>query len=239
MSFDLLACHAQSIPPFLFLPAYDHLYYKGISDRLLYCEGVTGEEREDVFIEYIIRRDEATLWQACSQMVEFHVSSVKEKVKGSFSFDLVGLEFYEGLSDSDWSHMRELIFNHAQKLKVTESTWIKYRSLYGILKKHTLLDWGKISFSHCVRVLDVLPEKLDLHIKKLRKGRSKGYIMLHDLSRMPLFDRDNIVQQERLRKLFTQNTGDDLQSPRVLITHRDALLASSQDYSDSDEGLMQ
>jgi len=103
-----------------------------------------------------------------------------------------------------------------------------------VLKKLVPLEWGKISFSHCVRVHDKPEEKIDLHIKKLLKGKSSGYIMVHDISRAPIFDRADTVQQARLQKLFLNMANAQIPYPRVIMSHADTIVARSDEYTVSE-----
>jgi len=206
--------------PFNLLPQYEKLIFRSIDhDSCVILEGKNGDVHELHAVQTIVRKDEADIWHACNQMVQFHVGETKQILKGSFSFELVSIEMFTGLEASDWGHLHTVIVKTAQKLNPGDTRLITYRSLRGVLSMRMPLDWGKITSSHAVRVFEKPVEKIDLYIKKLLKRSENRYIIIHDISREAIIDPANKEQEARCRRLFTHSNDTQAHKPTIIYAH--------------------
>jgi hypothetical protein len=211
---------AQTLP-FSLLPQHETLMFRSIDhDNFVILEGRNGDERNICAVQTIIRKEEADIWHACNQMVQFHLGQSKDMIKGSFTFELIAVEMFEGLCLSDWTHLHTVIMKSAAKLTPGGTQLVTYRSLRGILTMRTPLDWGKMVTTHAVRVMSHPAEKIDLYIKKLLKRTENRYIVIHDISREPLLDPTNEEQTIRCRKLLSRPDGPESTKPIIIYAHR-------------------
>ena len=216
-----------TISPFDELHSFDALTYDHITpERLLSCSLHRDDRVLPARVELLIRKEEAHMWQACSSMVQFQIGQMKERLRGSFTFDLICLDMYGGIDNIDWSHMHTLISNRGRTMRPGEESVVKYRSLYGLLKKHTPLEWGKIAFSHCVHTHAKEDAKIDLLIKKRIRQDPGSLYVIRDISRRPVIDRDNADQMHRLRKLFAGYDAAREPFPDIVYVHPDLTVES-------------
>lgn len=224
----------ESLPALGHVPPYDALTFESIDrdNRVVFTGSREGEPEEEIAVQTVIRKDESEIWQACNAMVQFHLRSSQASVKGSFSFELIAIDMYHGLQPSDWDHLYQLIAKRAAGMQPGQSQYVFYRSLRGVLSYRAPLDWGKIVFSHAVRVFEKDPEKIDLLIKKLLKRAKTRYIVIHDISRSAILDKTNDMQVGRCRRLFASTSDDEHALPTVIYTHADLTVVCNDYFSD-------
>jgi hypothetical protein len=221
------------------LPVYDELAFVRIDlDNCVVFSGTRtgdGEEpvTEEIAMQTIIRKDEAEIWQACNSLVQFHLRSTQDFVKGSFTFELISIDIYHGLVASDWDHLYQLIAKTAHRMKPHESCFVAYRSVRGILSFRTPLEWGKIVFSHAVRIFEKDPEKIDLYIKKLLKRSKTRYIVIHDISKKAIIEKENAAQRQRCCKLFHAVDEEEIAIANVIYTHADMTIRCNEFYAEA------
>lgn len=224
----------ESFPVLAHVPSYDAVTFESIDrdNRVVFTGSREGEPDEEIAVKTVIRKDESEIWQACNSMVQFHLRSSQASVKGSFSFELIAIDIYQGLQPSDWDHLYQLIAKRAAGMQPGQSQYVFYRSLRGVLSYRAPLEWGKIVFSHAVRVFEKDPEKIDLLIKKLLKRAKTRYIVIHDISRNAILDKTNEAQTYRCRRLFAPTSDESLALPTVIYTHADMTVACNDHFSD-------
>jgi hypothetical protein len=156
----------------------------------------------------LIRKDEAELWQAFRGLITDILMSIEPKMAGIYRFQLISFAMSEDLEKFQWKEFSQGMRDLAREIPMGESRFVQYCSLLGVLTKLAYEDEARIQFDPHVKVLEQDPEELDVPLEMMlkldRKNAAlsgKRRFVFYDLSRHPLYDRNNQVQSLRLQKL--------------------------------------
>lgn len=175
--------------------------------KLLTCEETIGEEKKQMIVCQIIRREERIIWDAWEELILFGFSQAAAKMRGLFRFQLHDIDLKKGHQSFNPQNFAQLVINRAKALKAGEECVISYTSLVGVLKLKVETSWGKIDFEHAVQTFLDEPEKLDLFLNKIllaTDALTNPKIEVRDLSSQPILEPENIEQRERLGKWLSK-----------------------------------
>lgn len=199
----------KSSPVFKHFPTLDEVHYLGpLREKIMAFSTLEQSQKGEVLMMSIIRKDEAELWQAFRGLIIDILASIEPKLVGIFRFQLISIAMSEDLEKFQWKEFSQGMTDLAREMPVGESRFVQYCSLLGVLTKHIVEDECRIQFDSHAQILDQEPEELDTALEKMlkldRKDAAlsgKRHLVFYDLSRRPLYDRQNTMQGQRLTKL--------------------------------------
>jgi hypothetical protein len=203
---------------FIHMPLFDEIFYRGQRDgkvRLYHAtrEGLTCQ----ILALNIIRSDEKFFWEAIEDFIERATMQAGTSAHGVHTFDLLTIDIHKEIKTFNYQELATLILNTTRALKPGEQKLLKYSSAYGILQKIGTETWGKVALKTTVEVFKDKPEYLDILIKLLLKDFSFSHdpviLLLNDVSTVPLFDKTNDMQQERLKAVMKKLIPDSIDFP--------------------------
>jgi len=203
---------------FVHLPKFDEIIYDG------YLEGKVRKfraVREDlpcnILVLNIIRQDEEIIWKAFEDLIKRSVDDAAAVTQGIYIFDVLTKNIHNEVKTYMASEVTTVITNHARKCAIGEKRLIKYSSIYGILHKLNISHWGKITLKTAVEVFKDEDTYLDLMLKKVIKNfefaHDPGLLMVNDLSRKPIFNAEDSMQQKRLSVLMAKQIPTSIEYP--------------------------
>ncbi len=211
---------------FLHMPLFDEINYLGLPEAKVRKYRAEREDMPCTMLALnIIRKDEDFLWEAVADFVKHSVATAALGVRGVYVFDLLTLDIHQEINNFNQNEFATVILNTARKLQPGQLRLVKYSSAYGILQKLVHEDWGKITLKTAVDVFKDKPQFLDLLIKRLIKNfefaHDPGILLLNDLSKAPLFDAKDAIQQERIQKVIEKQIPKSIEYvPEVYIQDR-------------------
>lgn len=223
---DLVNYGFQNSNLFRFMPLFDEILYTGRDEEKVRRYKALREGQSCVILSLnFIREEEKIIWEAVEDFLKRATAQAVSRVHGSYLFDLLSIDIHQELKTFKYTELSELIVNNAIRLDAGQTRMIKYSSAYALLRKKVDFEWGKIAFESAVSVFKDKPEYLDLLIKYLLKGFEFAYepviLLLNDLSREPVFDRQNSLQQSRLKKVIEDLIPNSMEFvPEVYIQDR-------------------
>jgi hypothetical protein len=160
-----------------------------------------GDQKQDLLLALVIRREEALVWKSCDELLERTLKTAAQTFQGFFGFQLLTLELGERLRSFQWENLRQYLVNQARNMAVGEVRMVQYTSLFGLFKKRIAETYGKIDYQSAVKVYLKEPEQFDLTVKNILKQSSGPAVgVIQDLSREPIFRFGDEAQTPRLRK---------------------------------------
>jgi hypothetical protein len=204
---DLISYGFQHSNLFEHMPLFDEIYYIGHDeDKLRRYKAVREGQACIILSLNFIRDDEKILWDAVEDLIKRSTFSATSSVHGAYIFDLLTIDIHKEVKTFKHAELATLIVNTAIKLSPGQTKMIKYSSAYALIKKTVDFEWGKINFKTAVNVFKDKPDYLDLLVKQLLKDFTFSHdpviLLLNDLSQNPVFDAQNKLQQERLKKVI-------------------------------------
>jgi len=204
---NLIEFDFQKSNLFQHMPLFDEISYAGHNeDKVRHYKAVHEGQVCDILSLNFIRDDEKVLWDAVEDFVKRSTINAADSVRGVYIFDLLTIDIHKEIKTFKHSELSTVIVNVARTLAPEEITMIKYSSVYALIQKTLVTDWGKITFKTAVNVFKDKPEYLDLLIKQLLKDyifpRNPVILLLNDLSQNPIFDLQNETQQVRIKKVI-------------------------------------
>ena len=217
-NYNLIDGGFQNSNLFVHMPIFDEIFYLGhLEGKVRKYRAVHEDQPCSILALNIIRKDEDVLWHAVSDFVKCSVSTAAMGVHGVYVFDLLTIDIHKEIHNFKQNEFATLIMNTARVLKPGEQRLVKYSTAYGLLQKMIHEDWGKITLKSSV---DVYKDKrlfLDLHVKQLIKNfefaHDPGILLLNDLSNTPIFDAENVQQQERLLSIIEKQIPKSIDFP--------------------------
>ena len=203
---------------FLHMPLFDEIYYEGYLEGAVRKYRAVRENRPCQILAFnIIRKDEEVIWDALDDMVKRAVLQAAQNTQGIYVFDLLTIDIHNEVKTFNLNELSVVIAKNAIKLAPGEKRLVRYSSVFGLLQKLVAEDWGKITFKASVEVFADKPSFLDLPIKELLKNfefaRDPVILFLNDLSQKPLFDAQDTLQQERLKKVMDNQIPTTIEFP--------------------------
>ena len=214
---------------FIHMPLFDEIYYEG------YLEGMVRKYRAlregqgcRILSLNVIRKDEDVIWDALDDMLKGSVSQAALKTQGIYAFDLLTVDIHNEIKTFNLNELSNVIVNNALRLAPGQKRLVKYSSVYGLLQKLVVENWGKITFKSSVEVFKDKPDFFDLLIKQLLKNfefaHDPGILVLNDLSQNPLFDSQNSLQQTRLKKVIDEQIPKSIEFvPEVYVQDKNGV----------------
>jgi hypothetical protein len=192
---------------FFHMPLFDEIYFEGfLEGKVRKYKAIREEQPCRMLALNVIRKDEDVIWDALEDLLKACIITAAAQVRGVFIFDLLTIDIHKEVKTFNNTELSQTILNHARKMKPGETKLVKYSSVYGLMQMLSLQNWGKITLKTSVEVFKDKPDFLDLLVKQLIKNfefaNDPGILLLNDLSQEPLFDENNKLQQERLRKVI-------------------------------------
>jgi len=191
-----------------FLPLDQVTYQKVLSNKIIAFSTLEKKQQGEMLMISMIRQDEAELWKSCQELLGNIFNSIEPKLRGFFRFELLSVEMAEDWDDFQWGEFSKGMVELAHELSIGESQFAQYCSVFGIFTKHAYEDFGKISFNPHVKIFDKDSDQLDTTLSSLirESQREQGFqgrnqLIFYDLSRQPLYDRQNLSQQLRIDKM--------------------------------------
>ncbi|MCK5580132.1 MAG: hypothetical protein KAJ18_02550 [Candidatus Omnitrophica bacterium] len=199
----------KSSPVFKHFLQLDEVFYCGLlNNKIIAFDTGKQSQAGKVFMASIIREEEAELWNSFQGLIANIFASVEPKLHGFFCFELLSVEMSEEFDSFQWNEFSAGITDLARQINAGESKFVQYCSLLGVLTKHAYEDYGKISFSPHVKVVDNNPEELNVSLEPLIKENQRSeslrgthQLIFYDLSRRPLYNAQNKSQAEQLQKI--------------------------------------
>ena len=192
---------------FQHMPLFDEISYVGRNeDKVRQYKVVREEQARTLLVLNFVRNDEKILWDAVEDFIKRSTISATSGVRGVFIFDLLTIDIHKEIKTFKHAELTTLIMNEAVKLSAGKIRMLKYSSVYALFHKTVDYDWGKITFKTAVDVFKDKPDYLDLLVKQLLKdfifASEPVILLLNDLSQNPIFDPQNGMQQQRLKKVI-------------------------------------
>ncbi|MBU4334471.1 MAG: hypothetical protein KKD07_08535, partial [Candidatus Omnitrophica bacterium] len=203
---------------FLHMPLFDEIYYEGYHEgKVRKYKAIREEQKCDLLVLNVIRKSEDILWDALEDLLKRSVSEAAFSVHGVYIFDLLTMDIHKELKTYNHNELKTLLINSALKLKPGEQKLIKYSSVYGLFQKTIHESWGKITFKTAVEFFKDKSSYLDLLLRQLLKNfefsHDPAILLLNDLSQTPIFDPQDEVQQERLKKVIEKQIPASIEFP--------------------------
>src|SRR3989338_5784820 len=208
---------------FIHMPLFDEIYYEGYLEGMVRkYRAVREEQLCRMLVLNVIRKDEDVIWDALEDMLKRAVSQAAFSVPGIYTFDLLTIDIHNEVKTFNLNELSAVIVQSAPKLIPGAKRLGKYSSAYGLLQKLVAENWGKITFKTSVDVFGDKPAFLDLLIGQLLKNfefaHDPGILLLNDLSQNPLFNPNDRLQQERLKKVIDEQIPKSIEFvPEVYI----------------------
>ena len=192
---------------FQYMPLFDEISYVGRNeDKVRQYKAVREGQACTLLVLNFVRDDEKILWDAVEDFIKRSTISATSSVRGVYIFDLLTIDIHKEIKTFKHAELSALIMNEAIKLSAGEIRMVKYSSVYALFHKTVDYDWGKITFKTAVDVFKDKPDYLDLLVKQLLKdfifASEPVILLLNDLSQNPIFDPQNGMQQQRLKKVI-------------------------------------
>lgn len=190
---------------FQHMPLFDEISYIGHNEEKVRQYKAVREDQNCNFLTLnFIRNDEKILWDAVEDFVKRSIINAASSVHGVYIFDLLTIDIHKEIKTFKHAELTAIIINTASKLSPGQIKMVKYSSVYALIHKTIVSDWGKITFKTAVNVFKDKPDYLDLLIKQLLKDYIFSHdpvaILLNDLSQNPIFNLQNETQQARIKK---------------------------------------
>ena len=224
---NLISFNFQTSPVISKLFRFESVIYKGeIKPKIQRFEATREGQIFQLITTTVIRKEEGLVWKSCQDLLEYTLKTAQTGMQGIFGFDLLSIDFGQGIDHFNWNELAQLMINRSRKLAVGEECLIQYGSLFGMLKKRVKEDWGKIDLHTAVEVFGKDPEQFDLLVKKLINDSAHltdpRIIAILDLSREALFKFGLEGQTERLAAFLQKHKdagGSGLLD--IYVIHRD------------------
>lgn len=205
---DLMSFGFQKSNLFEHMPLFDEITYIGVNEeKVRQYKAIREGQACELLALSFIRQDEKVLWDAVEDFLNRSVINAASCVHGIYTFDLLTVDIHRELKTFNHAELTSVIVNNAVRLTSAGVRMVKYSSVYALLYKAVSEDWGKINFKSTMTVFKDQPDYLDLMIKLLLRDfqlpHNPVVLLLHDLSQNPVFDPQNEMQQQRLRKVIT------------------------------------
>jgi len=206
---NLLTSNFQKSVIFSKLPRFESVVYKGeLKPKIQHFEVLREGETIHLIVEVLIRKEEGFVWKSFFDLMSHALKIAEAGMQGFFGFDLISLDFSQGINHFHPNELAQLIVNHSRKLALGDEVLIQYGSIFGLLKKRIQEQWGKIDFHSPVEICTRGPEQFDLEVKRLIR-ESEGLsgsriIIIQDLSTDPIFKFGAEEQTARLRELLAK-----------------------------------
>lgn len=206
---NLVESDILTSPVFSVLPKFQSVQYKGmLGEKIRHFTALRDKEEIAVFTLMFIRAEEKFFWESCLDLLNRAVQEATTLVEGVFSFDLLSFDVHRELKTFNDQELSRLMANHARRMAVGQERLIKYSSCFGLLKKLSHEDWGKIILKTTVEVFAKDPVVFDTFVLKTMKATAKQpgprMIVIQDLSQDPVLQPANIEQKVRLDKVLGQ-----------------------------------
>ena len=194
---------------FAHMPKFDEISYVGHNQEKVRQYKATHEDQTcNLLTLNFIRKDEVILWDAIEDFIKRSTINAASSVHGVYIFDLLAIDIHKEIKTFKHAELSTVIINVASKLAPEEIKMIKYSSVYALIHKTIISDWGKITFKTAVDVFKDKPDYLDILIKQLLKdyvfSRVPVILLLNDLSQNPIFDLKNEMQQMRIKNVIAK-----------------------------------
>lgn len=204
---DLINGGIQHSNLFLHMPLFDEIYYEGtLETKVRKYSALREAEVCRILVLNVIRQEEDIIWDAVEDLIKRSVIDAAAAVRGVYLFDLLTMDIHKEVKTFNPQELMAVLLKHSQQMRPGEMRLIKYSSVYGLFQKLVHEDWGKITFKTAVEVFKDKPYFLDLLIKRLIKNfefaNDPGILLLNDLSQAPLFDANDLQQQERVHAMI-------------------------------------
>ena len=194
---------------FRHMPLFDEISYVGHNEEKVRQYKALREGQACVILSLnFIRNDEKILWDAVEDFVKRSTMSATSSVRGNYIFDLLTIDIHKEIKAFKHAELSTVIINTASKLAPGQIGMLKYSSVYALIRKTVISDWGKITFKTAVNVFKDKPDYLDILIKQLLEDfmfpHEPVVLLLNDLSQNPIFDLQNEKQQARIKKVMAE-----------------------------------
>lgn len=211
------------------MPIFDEICYEGyLEGKVRKYKAIREEQPCRILVLNVIRKDEDVIWNALQDLVNRGVAQAAVSVRGAYVFDLLTIDIHSEVKTFNINELSTTIVNHSRKLTPGATRLVKYSSVYGLLQKFNQEDWGKITLKTSVEIFADKPYFLDLLVKQLLKNfefsNDPAMLLLNDLSQKPLFDLQDALQQNRLRKVIEEQIPNSIEFvPEVYIQDRNGI----------------
>jgi len=165
----------------------------------------------------ILDASEEDLWNSWKELFGYAIKTAEASLQGSFEYQLVTAGSLSGTASFQPANFAQWLINQARQMTWGETRWLPYAGTWGVFRKRVPLDWGKIRFRDSIRRVRDL-SRLDLLCKaaleKILTREGPVYVVLHDLSAVPLFRFGDDGQTPRLFKVlekYRKAAGERLQ----------------------------
>lgn len=215
---NLIEGEIQHSNIFAHLPRFDEIYYDGyLEGKVRQYRALREELSCRVLALNVIRKDEDVMWQAFHDLIARSISDAALSARGVYVFDVLTQDIYGEVKTYNHAEITALLVNHARKCAIGEKRLVRYSSIYGILHKLNAGNWGKITLKTAVEIFKDRDSFLDLMLKKLIKNfefaGEPGLLMINDLSKDPIYNAQDEVQQKRLTALMAKQIPTSIEFP--------------------------
>ncbi len=223
---NLVDAHFQKSNLFYHLPIFDTIHYLGHPDGKIQLYKATREGQECMLLAItIIRKEEDVLWEAAEDLLSRCVYDASTRMRGIFTFDLLTFDIHREVNTFNYEEFGALISNTARKIAPGEQRLIKYSTAYGLLQKLVVEPWAKVTLKTSIEVYNDKSEFLYTLVKRLFKlaqfPHNPLILLVNDLSGDPVFDPQNLEQQDFLNKTIEEKSKDSIEfMPEVYIQDR-------------------
>ncbi|MEW5895829.1 MAG: hypothetical protein AB1650_08785 [Candidatus Omnitrophota bacterium] len=199
----------KSSPVFKYFMDIDDLAYDGISgDGIISFTTNEKSRKGKILMISMIQKQEAEIWQAYQELMADLLAAVEVKLHGIYRFELLSMHMDEKMEKFQRDEFLKGMTELALGMAAGKPQFVQYCSILGILTKHEIEDYGKISFRPRMQILDYKAEELDIPLERLIKANQTNQafsgvkrLIFYDLSRQPLYDCQNEQQSGALARL--------------------------------------
>ncbi|MCX5681071.1 MAG: hypothetical protein NT079_02120, partial [Candidatus Omnitrophica bacterium] len=211
---------------FQHMPRFDEISYVGHNDeKVRQYKAIREDQTCHLLTLNFIRNDEKILWDAVEDFIKRSTINAAPSVHGIYIFDLLAIDIHREIKTFKQAELSTVIVKVASKLAPGEIRMIRYSSVYALIHKIAVSDWGKMTFKTAVDVFKDKPDYLDILIKQILKdyvfSHDPVILLLNDLSQNPIFDSRNEMQQARIKKVIADLIPTSIEFiPEVYIQDR-------------------
>ncbi len=192
---------------FKLLPVFDSIEFQGIVPPSLYHYKLeVGPEMRSLFCAWVVLKEDSLAWNAFQELFRETLNRAASQMRGFFGLELLFMDLSGGFSSFHPGNLAQLIINHSKQLEPGKQILVHYASLWMILSKRIVADWGKIDFKSRVEVISK-PEQLDLKLKGFLRNAANipneagsPLFALFDLGQVPVLKFGAEEQTERIRR---------------------------------------
>ncbi len=211
------------------LVSFQSMEFCGVAGKCHHFRLYEESRAHSLFCAWMILKEDALAWTSFRELWDQTVRLAAAQMQGFFGLELIFFDLKEGLSSFHPGNLAQLIVNHSKKLDLGAQILIRYASLWMVLSKRTVEDWGKIDFKSRMDMVSK-PGQLDLTLKKMTqevsgfgKESQPPLFLIMDLGEMPVFKFGSEEQTDRIHRWLESLQKNNQSMPQIYFYHQGKL----------------